>query len=60
MLAGIPTAVLLPDEPSLADGLLVCATEVTTSADIDRFADALRAELGEPAGAAPAVAGGVA
>ena len=57
---GIPTATLLPDEPSLADGLLVCATEVTTTADIDRFADALRAELGEPAGAAPAVAGGVA
>ena len=28
---GIPTADLLPDEPSLADGLLVCATEVTTS-----------------------------
>ena len=30
VLAGIPTADLLPDEPSLADGLLVCATEVTT------------------------------
>ena len=60
VLAGIPTATLLPDEPSLADGLLVCATEVTTSADIDRFADALRAELGEPAGATPAVAGAVA
>ncbi len=45
VLAGIPTADLLPDEPSLADGLLVCATEVTTTADIARFADALRAEL---------------
>ncbi len=55
VLAGIPTADLLPDEPSLADGLLVCATEVTTSADIARFADALRAELagaGALAGAA--------
>ena len=55
VLAGIPTADLLPDEPSLADGLLVCATEVTTTADIARFADALRAELagaGTLAGAA--------
>ena len=52
VLAGIPTAELLPDEPSLADGLLVCATEVTTADDIDRFATALRADL-----AAPVVAG---
>ena len=62
VLAGIPTADLLPDEPSLADGLLVCATEVTTSDEIERFASALRLEL---AGAAPIpespepVAGGV-
>ena len=53
VLAGIPTADLLPDEPSLADGLLVCATELTTPQDIDRFADALRAEL-----AGAALAGG--
>jgi glycine cleavage system P protein (glycine dehydrogenase) subunit 1 len=45
VLAGIPTADLFPDDPTLRDGLLVCATEVTTSADIDRFASALRAEL---------------
>ncbi|MEI7745370.1 MAG: aminomethyl-transferring glycine dehydrogenase subunit GcvPA [Chloroflexota bacterium] len=45
VLAGIPTADLLPDEPALADGLLVCATEVTTPAEIALFADALRAEL---------------
>jgi glycine dehydrogenase subunit 1 len=45
ILAGIPTADLLPDEPSLADGLLVCATEVTTSEDIGRFAAALAEEL---------------
>ena len=45
ILAGIPTADLLPDEPSLADGLLVCATEVTTSDEIARFAAALAAEL---------------
>jgi glycine dehydrogenase subunit 1 len=54
VLAGIPTAALLPDEPSLADGLLVCATEVTTPAEIERFATALREEL-----AAMAVGGGV-
>jgi glycine dehydrogenase subunit 1 len=53
VLAGIPTANLLPDEPALADGLLVCATEVTTSAEIELFATALRAEL-----AGVAVAGG--
>ena len=53
VLAGIPTADLLPDEPSLADGLLVCATEVTTAAEIDRFASALTLEL------ASAPAGGV-
>jgi glycine dehydrogenase subunit 1 len=45
VLAGIPTADLLPDEPALAEGLLVCCTEVTTEAEIALFADALRAEL---------------
>lgn len=45
VIAGIPTADLLPDEPALADGLLVCATELTTPAEIAVFADALRAEL---------------
>jgi glycine dehydrogenase subunit 1 len=63
VLAGIPTADLLPDEPSLADGLLVCATEVTTTDEIETFANALRAELvaGDGAGAprAEAVSGGV-
>jgi len=50
VLAGIPTADLLPDETALSDGLLVCATEVTTSAEIGQFASALRAELaGAPA-----------
>ena len=49
VLAGIPLAELEPDDASLADALLVCATEVTTGADIDRFAAALAAELaGEP------------
>jgi glycine dehydrogenase subunit 1 len=45
VLAGIPAAHLIPDEPSLADGLLVCATEVTTPEEISRFASALAAEL---------------
>jgi glycine dehydrogenase subunit 1 len=45
VLAGIPTADLLPDEPALADGLLVCATEVTTSDEIARFSTALEHEL---------------
>ncbi len=39
----------LPDEPALADALLVCATEITTSDEIGRFADAPCGEvLGEP------------
>ena len=35
----------IPDDPELADALLVCATEVTTDADIARFAGALAARL---------------
>ena len=54
VLAGIPTADLIPDEPALADGLLICATEVTTPDEIALFATALRAEL-----ASAATAGGV-
>jgi glycine cleavage system P protein (glycine dehydrogenase) subunit 1 len=45
VLAGVPTERLLPDEPSLADGLLVCATEVTTPAEIAQFAGAMREAL---------------
>jgi glycine dehydrogenase subunit 1 len=45
ILAGIPLAELLPDEPSLVDGLLVCATELTREEDIERFATALAEEL---------------
>jgi hypothetical protein len=36
---------LEPDDPALSDGLLVCATEVTTTAEIATFAAALAAEL---------------
>ncbi len=56
ILAGIPTADLLPDEPSLAEGLLVCATEVTTAEEIARLAAELAAELA--AHPADPVAGG--
>jgi glycine dehydrogenase subunit 1 len=47
ILAGIPLAELLPDEPGLADGLLVCATELTSEEDIERFASALGRELAQ-------------
>lgn len=47
VLAGIPTADLIPDEPALAGGLLVCATELTTTAEIELFATALQAELAD-------------
>jgi glycine dehydrogenase subunit 1 len=46
VLAGLVLADVIPDEPSLADALLVCATEVTTDDEIAAFASALQAELG--------------
>jgi glycine dehydrogenase subunit 1 len=46
VLAGLVLADAVPDEPSVADGLLVCATETTTSAEISAFGVALAAELG--------------
>jgi glycine dehydrogenase subunit 1 len=46
VLAGLLLADAAPDEPSVADGLLVCATEVTTSAEIATFAAALADVLG--------------
>jgi glycine dehydrogenase subunit 1 len=45
-LAGLALADILPDEPDLADALLVCATEITTDDEIERFASALALELG--------------
>ncbi|MDQ3447560.1 MAG: aminomethyl-transferring glycine dehydrogenase subunit GcvPA [Chloroflexota bacterium] len=45
VLAGLPLARWYPDDPGLRDALLVCATEVTTSREIERFATALREEL---------------
>jgi glycine dehydrogenase subunit 1 len=46
VLAGLPLADVVPGEPALEEGLLVCATEVTTPEEIRRFATALAAELG--------------
>jgi glycine dehydrogenase subunit 1 len=45
ILAGLPLARVLPEDPSLAQGLLVCATEVTTPEEIAAFAAALGEEL---------------
>jgi glycine dehydrogenase subunit 1 len=50
ILAGIPLAELEPGDPSLTDGLLVCATETTTPEEIELFAWALRDELSAQAG----------
>ena len=49
VLAGLVLADAVPDDPSVADALLVCATEVTTGDDIATFAR----ELGEVLAAAP-------
>jgi len=53
VLAGIPLSELEPDDPSLSDGLLVCATEVTSSDEIGLFAWALGEELSAEPGAPP-------
>ncbi len=47
VLAGLVLADAEPGDASLADALLVCATEITTTDEIHRFADALAAELGQ-------------
>jgi len=45
VLAGLPLARWFPEDPALRDALLVCATETTTDAEIDRFGAALREVL---------------
>ncbi|MHB8459233.1 MAG: aminomethyl-transferring glycine dehydrogenase subunit GcvPA [Candidatus Limnocylindrales bacterium] len=54
ILAGVPLADLEPGDADLEDGLLVCATEVTTEAEIERFAAALRIELAAAGSREPA------
>jgi glycine dehydrogenase subunit 1 len=48
ILGGLVLADAVPDDPALADALLVCATEVTTAEEIERFAGELHTVLGEP------------
>jgi len=45
VLAGLVLAEAEPGDPSLADALLVCATEVTTAREIEAFATALCEEI---------------
>jgi glycine dehydrogenase subunit 1 len=45
VLAGLPLVRWYPDDAGLRDALLVCATEVTTSSDIEHFATALQEQL---------------
>lgn len=52
VLAGLVLAEVEPDDPSLADGLLVCATEVTTSDEIALFAWAMGEEIASGGGSA--------
>jgi glycine dehydrogenase subunit 1 len=51
ILAGLVLAEAEPADPTLAEALLVCATEVTTAADIATFAGALGEELAAGGGA---------
>jgi glycine dehydrogenase subunit 1 len=46
ILAGLVLADAVPDDPIVADALLVCATEVTTRGEIERFAAALADAIG--------------
>ena len=41
MLAGLPLARWYPDDPELAEALLLATTELTTEADIERLVAAL-------------------
>ena len=45
ILAGLVIAEAVPDEPDIADALLVCATEVTTTDEISAFVRELQAAL---------------
>jgi glycine dehydrogenase subunit 1 len=58
-LAGLALADAEPDDETLNDALLVCATEVTTHAEIEAFADALGRAIGPAGTGAPAIAGSV-
>ncbi|HXG25945.1 MAG TPA: aminomethyl-transferring glycine dehydrogenase subunit GcvPA [Candidatus Binatia bacterium] len=53
VLAGLVLGEAVPDEPSVVDSLLVCATEVTTSEDIGRLARELAGVLATGAPGTP-------
>ena len=57
ILAGLALADAEPDDPAVADALLVCATELTTGDDIARFAAALGDELAGGSDRRPELAG---
>ena len=57
VLAGLVLADAVPDEPGLADALLVCATEVTSGDDIATFARELGAVLADAGAGTGAKAG---
>jgi len=46
VLAGVPVSRLVPDDPSLADLLVIAATELTSDEDIDMLATCLNAAIG--------------
>lgn len=64
VLGGLVLADAVADDPTVADGLLVCATEVTTSDEIELFAwalaDAMATDSGSPAPAPASPAAGAA
>ncbi len=57
ILAGLALADAEPDDPAVAEALLVCATELTTGDDIARFAAALGDELAGGSDRRPELAG---
>ena len=57
ILAGLALADAEPDDPAVADALLVCTTELTTGDDIARFAAALGDELAGGSDRRPELAG---
>jgi glycine dehydrogenase subunit 1 len=59
VLAGLALADAEPDDAALAEALLVCATEVTTSDEIALFAAALREELASDGSDIPDAGDGV-
>ncbi|HEU5468803.1 MAG TPA: hypothetical protein VFU77_05810, partial [Steroidobacteraceae bacterium] len=48
VLAGLPLARWYPDDPTLRDALLVCATETRTTPDIESYARALEKACRSP------------